>query len=167
MRDVKKWISLALAASLLLGAVPGLAETDDFSSGLEARYVTPDRAFATEVRWWMAEGAHTDETLLEEIQAIYDAGFRGMELCEQVDPAVAETEYGYGSAQWDHDLKLVLNKALDLGMTVSLTSGTNWAPSLMLVPSITLFTAEKHTAGVHTTTSHLASFTSGIRSRTS
>ena len=127
MRDTRKWISLVLAGFLLLGAVPGLAETDDFSAGLEARYVTPDRAFATEVRWWMAEGAHTDETLLEEIQAIHDAGFRGMELCEQVDPAVSETEYGYGSVQWDHDLKLVLNKALDLGMTVSLTSGTNWA----------------------------------------
>ncbi len=75
----------------------------------------------------MAEGAHTDETLLEEVQAIYDAGFRGMELCEQVDTSVSDVDYGYGSDQWDHDLKLVLNRALDLGMTVSLTSGTNWA----------------------------------------
>jgi hypothetical protein len=75
----------------------------------------------------MAEGAHTDETLLEEVQAIYDAGFRGMELCEQVDTSVSDADYGYGSDQWDHDLKLVLDKALDLGMTVSLTSGTNWA----------------------------------------
>ncbi|MBQ8935843.1 MAG: hypothetical protein IJ049_05555, partial [Oscillospiraceae bacterium] len=74
-----------------------------------------------------AEGAHTDETLLEEIQTLYDAGFRGMELCEQVDPSVPEETFGYGSKQGDHDLKLVLNRALDLGMTVSLTSGTNWA----------------------------------------
>ncbi len=127
MRDVRRWVSLVLAVTLLLGAVPALAETDGFAAALEARYVQPAREYATEVRWWMAEGAHTDATLEEEVQAIHDAGFRGMELCEQVDPAVAETEYGYGSAQWFHDLKLVLNKALDLGMTVSLTSGTNWA----------------------------------------
>ena len=127
MRSVKKWISLLLAASLLLTVLPVLADTDEFAAALEGRYVSPSRENATEVRWWMAEGAHTVNTLEAEVQAIYDAGFRGMELCAQVDSAVSETEYGYGSPQWFHDLKLVLDKALDLGMTVSLTSGTNWA----------------------------------------
>ena len=122
-------LTALLLAAVLIVSCAGItaAEEDELVSRLEALYTAPDRAYATEVRWWMAEGAHTDETLLEEVQAIYDAGFRGMELCEQVDPAVADTDYGYGSDQWDHDLKLVLNKALDLGLTVSLTSGTNWA----------------------------------------
>ena len=127
MKFKSRMISVLLALALAVPGASAFAESDTLVSGLEARYINPGRSFGTEVRWWMAEGAHTDETLLEEIQAIYDAGFRGMELCEQVDPAVSETDYGYGSAQWDHDLKLVLNKALDLGMTVSLTSGTNWA----------------------------------------
>ena len=75
----------------------------------------------------MAEAGHTDETIRAEIQAMYDGGFRGVELCAQGEDEISETDYGYGSAQWDHDLKLAMNTALDLGMTVSLTSGTNWA----------------------------------------
>ncbi len=124
---LKRLTAALLALLLCAPCLPSLAEEDAFAARLAAMYAEPAIEYRTEVRWWMAEGAHTDETLLEEVQAIYDAGFRGMELCEQVDPAVAETQYGYGSGQWDHDLKLVLNRALDLGMTVSLTSGTNWA----------------------------------------
>ena len=45
-------------------------------------YTDPDIEYQTEVRWWMAEGHHSDATLEEEIQAMYDAGFRGVELCQ-------------------------------------------------------------------------------------
>ena len=75
----------------------------------------------------MAEGGHTDETLLEEVQAIYDAGFRGIELCQLNVSGMDETVWAYGSEQWNHDFHLVLNKALDLGMTVGITSGTHWS----------------------------------------
>ena len=127
MRDARKQLALLAAVILLTGIAGPAAAQDGFAAALEARFAQPEIGYRTEVRWWMAEGAHTDETLLEEVQTMYDAGFRGMELCEQVDGSVAEADYGYGSDQWDHDLKLVLNRALDLGMTVSLTSGTNWA----------------------------------------
>ncbi len=75
----------------------------------------------------MAEGYHTDETLKEQLQAMYDAGFRGVELCQLDDHDIDAKVYGYGTNQWDHDLKLILNSALDLGMTVSLTSGAGWS----------------------------------------
>ena len=101
--------------------------TAGFAADIESRYAKPSIEDRSEVRWWMAEGAHTDETLLEELHAMYDAGFRGLELCEQNDGTVDEKDYGYGSDQWDHDMRLVMNEALDLGMTVSLTSGTNWS----------------------------------------
>lgn len=128
MRLRKPFFCLLLSCLLLVRVWPCPASAqEDFASSLTARFEKPGLPYGTEVRWWMAEGAHTDETLLEEIQAMYDAGFRGMELCEQVDTSVSDGDYGYGSDQWDHDLKLVLNRALDLGMTVSLTSGTNWA----------------------------------------
>ncbi len=128
MKSPKQLICLLLSCLLAFSLVPHSALAQDgFAAALEAEFVKPGLPYGTEVRWWMAEGAHTDETLLEEVQAIYDAGFRGMELCEQVDTSVSDADYGYGSDQWDHDLKLVLDKALDLGMTVSLTSGTNWA----------------------------------------
>ena len=81
----------------------------------------------SEVRWWMAAGTHTDETIKEEIRAMHDAGFSGVELCQLADKTIQEEIYGYGSAQWENDVKLILNTALDLGMSVSLTSGAGWS----------------------------------------
>lgn len=81
----------------------------------------------TDVRWWMAAGMHTDETVLEELHAMHDAGFSGVELCQLADRTIDEHLYGYGGAQWEHDVKLILNTALDLGMSVSLTSGAGWS----------------------------------------
>ena len=105
------------------------AASSPFAQQLETRFVDPDRVFSTEVRWWLGMAAHANETLLEEIQALYDGGFRGVELCMQGDNAAPNEIYAYGSAEWSHKWKLMMNKLLDLGMTVSLTSGTNWSTS--------------------------------------
>ena len=55
-----------------------------------------------------------------------DAGFRGVELCQLDVGGLNETVWGLGTDQWNHDFQVVLNKALDLGMSVGITSGTNW-----------------------------------------
>jgi hypothetical protein len=72
---------------------------------------------------------HTNETILEAIHAMHAAGFGGVELCQLADRNVDEKLYGYGSKQWENDVKLILNTALDLGMSVSLTSGAGWSTS--------------------------------------
>lgn len=100
-----------------------------FAERLEDKYVDPDRVYSTDVRWWLGDASHTDETLLEEIQRLYDAGFRGVELCMQDDGVAADETYAYGSPMWEHKWNLMMNKLLDLGMSVYLTSGTNWATS--------------------------------------
>ena len=118
------------AGSLSVSAAPDAADMShsrEFAAELSDKYSSPGIEYRTEARWWMAEGAHTDETLEEEIQGLYDAGFRGIELCQLNVSGLDASVYGYGSEQWDHDFHLVLNKALDLGMTVGLTSGTNWS----------------------------------------
>lgn len=128
-------LALALSASLFAGnmsaaAAAGPGQTSPsrgFAEELSDKYTSPEIEYRTEARWWMAEGAHTDETLEEEVQGLYDAGFRGVELCQLNVSGLDASTYGYGSEQWDHDFHLVLNKALDLGMTVGLTSGTNWS----------------------------------------
>lgn len=116
----------AMGTNKAQAAVERLNERSDFYYELVDNYGKPEIEYRSEVRWWMAEGAHTDETLEEEVQAIYDAGFRGIELCQLNVSGLDASVYGYGSEQWNHDFRLVLNKALDLGMTVGLTSGTNW-----------------------------------------
>ncbi len=129
MKALQKIISVGLSVSLISSVLPmGLAAggSDSFAADLEARYVSPTIGERSEVRWWMAEGAHTDETLESEVQAMYDAGFRGLELAQLNETLIDASVYGYGSEQWNHDFHVVLNKALDLGMTVGITSGTNW-----------------------------------------
>lgn len=139
LRSRALWAATAVA---MIGgmATPAMASSDpqivmpdgaatSFAAGLEGRYIDPDRVFSSDVRWWLGEAAHTDETLLEEIQALYDAGFRGVELCMQTDAKADDTDYAYGSAMWEHKWNLMMNKLLDLGMAVYLTSGTNWQTS--------------------------------------
>ena len=116
---------LAMSTSILIGnfsTATAEGASSDFYNQLVNHYTAPDIDTRTEVRWWMAEGAHTDETLEEEVQAIYDAGFRGIELCQLDNGNINAGDYGYGSDQWNHDFHLVMNKALDLGMTLGLTS---------------------------------------------
>jgi len=93
---------------------------------LSERYKNVEIVNATEVRWWMAQGSHTDETIVSEIRAMHDAGFRGVELCQLADKDIDQSVYGYGSDQWTHDVKLIINTAIDLGMTVSINSGAGW-----------------------------------------
>lgn len=107
----------------------GSAGKSAFAQRLEREYVDPDRVYSTDVRWWLGDASHTDETLLEQIQALYDGGFRGVELAMQNDSAAADADYAYGSAMWTHKWNLMMNKLLDLGMGVYLTSGTHWATS--------------------------------------
>ncbi|WP_204036461.1 glycosyl hydrolase [Micromonospora qiuiae] len=118
-------------AAGLPAAVSAAAATNSaaFAQYLESKYIDPDRVFSTDVRWWLGDAAHTDETLLEQIQALYDGGFRGVELCMQNDSVASDADYAYGSAMWAHKWSLMMNKLLDLGMSVYLTSGTNWATS--------------------------------------
>jgi hypothetical protein len=119
----------AVPESSVAARPTGATATSAFAQHLESTYVDPHRVFSTDVRWWLGEAAHTDETLLEEIQALYDGGFRGVELAMQNDNAAPDEDYAYGSAMWAHKWKLMMNKLLDLGMGVYLTSGTHWATS--------------------------------------
>ena len=100
-----------------------------FAQSLESKYVDPDRIYSADVRWWLGQASNTDEVLLEQIQHLYDGGFRGVELCMQNDSGAPAALYAYGSAMWTHKWNLMMNKLLDLGMSVYLTSGTNWSTS--------------------------------------
>ncbi|MPV50908.1 LPXTG cell wall anchor domain-containing protein [Pseudactinotalea sp. HY160] len=138
------WLPAGALALSMVAALPATADdvasdvglppaadpaVSAFAQQLEDDYIDPDRVYSTDVRWWLGDASHTDETLLEEIQALYDGGFRGVELCMQNDSAASDQVYGYGTEMWAHKWNLMMNKLLDLGMGVYLTSGTNWSTS--------------------------------------
>ncbi|MBR1812324.1 MAG: hypothetical protein IJ773_00720 [Lachnospiraceae bacterium] len=130
---IKRTLSLALCAALTVGGL-GLAagaeeEKTDFQAALVEQFADPDRSFQSDMRWWLPEASLTDEVLLEEVQLLYDAGFHGVELCMQSDNNSPDDVYAYGSEMWSHKWRLIMNALLDHGMSVSLTSGTNWSTS--------------------------------------
>lgn len=128
-------LGMTLTSSSIMSAMPVMASNAEtaaetsFKESLEAKYVDPDRSYNSYVRWWLGDASNTDEVILNEIQAMYDGGFHGAELCMQDDSEADDATYAYGSEMWAHKWKLMMNKFLDLGMSVSLTSGTNWATS--------------------------------------
>ena len=88
-----------------------------------------------EVRWWLAEGLHTDETLRTEIEAAHRLGFGGMEFLAMDEGNVDHARYGWGSEEWVHDSAVVVAETTKRGMAVSFTSGTNWSNANL--PTIT------------------------------
>jgi hypothetical protein len=87
----------------------------------------PAIEFRPEVRWWLAEGLHTDETLIREIDTAHRLGFGGMEFLAMDEEKVDHARYGWGSEEWVHDSQVVVEQTTRRGMSVSFTSGTNWS----------------------------------------
>jgi hypothetical protein len=72
---------------------------DDLASLVAA----PGIEHRPELRWWLAEGLHTDETLRYEIDTAHRLGFGGMEFLAMDEAAVDHSRYGWGSEEWVHD----------------------------------------------------------------
>lgn len=87
----------------------------------------PEKEYRPGVRWWLAEGFHTDETLRKEMQQLDDMGMGSIEFLAMDEHGIDETVYGWGSEEWVHDSHLLVEEAANRGMGVSMTSGTNWA----------------------------------------
>lgn len=91
------------------------------------QFQKPDIQYRPDIRWWLAEGFHTDKTLKEEIESLHTAGFGGVEFLAMQEPGADSSLYGWGSEEWVHDSHTVVAETTRRGMSVSMTSGTNWA----------------------------------------
>ncbi|GAA4179329.1 glycosyl hydrolase [Gryllotalpicola koreensis] len=100
--------------------MPGL---DDHRSALR----NPPIEYRPELRWWLAEGLHTDATLRAEIAAAHRLGFGGMEFLAMDEGHLDHRRYGWGSEEWVHDSGIVVEETTARGMSFSFTSGTNWS----------------------------------------
>ncbi|RKR75972.1 glycosyl hydrolase [Frondihabitans australicus] len=95
----------------------------------------PPIEFRPEVRWWLAEGLHTDATLRDEIDTAHRLGFGGMEFLAMDEQAIDHSRYGWGAEEWVHDSQIVVEETTKRDMAVSFTSGTNWSNANL--PNIT------------------------------
>ena len=87
----------------------------------------PGMEYRPEVRWWLAEGFHTDETLKNDIKMIAEAGFGAAEFLAMDEEGADSAHYGWGSEEWVHDTHTVIQEATERGLGASFTSGTNWS----------------------------------------
>ena len=127
---MRKLIALMLAAVFCLGLVPAVfAENPgDFAALTEAAFAEPEMRCRPYARWWLAEGSHTDETLIESIHELYDAGYGGVEFVTLDESRYLDNAtYAWGSPEWIHDTHVIIEECRKLGMSVSMTSGTHWA----------------------------------------
>lgn len=95
----------------------------------------PAIEYRPELRWWLAEGLHSDATLRREIADAHRLGFGGMEFLAMDEGAIDHARYGWGSEEWVHDSQVVVEETTRRGMSVSFTSGTNWSNANL--PTIT------------------------------
>lgn len=120
---------LALSAQVAVGAVhaseppPSEADTSDVTA---VHLQHPLTEYKPEVRWWLAMGAHTDETIKESVQHIAESGFGGIEFAMLDAPGVDAKSFSYGSEEWLHDVKLIISESTKYGLGASFTSGTHW-----------------------------------------
>ena len=97
--------------------------------------IAEDAAAKPEIRWWLAGGSHTDETLLASLEDIRSMGFGGIEMLTMAEEAMDRSVYGWDSPSWYQSTKLLLEKCTEYSMAFSFTSGPNWQPA---VPGISL-----------------------------
>ncbi|MCD8022373.1 MAG: twin-arginine translocation signal domain-containing protein [Lachnospiraceae bacterium] len=131
--------SLAFA-SMFYGAGQGKALAAEnaaadggFAAAMEAKFATDalpmqDRP---QVRWWLDEAYHTDETLQEAVQNLYGQGIGGVELLCLNDSSLDNSLYGWGTEEWQHDLQVVAEVFGKLGMSVCFAAGRDWQPSFL------------------------------------
>lgn len=87
----------------------------------------PGKEYRPDVRWWLAEGMHTDATLKNEMEMLDSMGMGAIEFLAMDDPGADSKVYGWGSEEWVHDTHTLVEEATKRGMGVSMTSGTNWS----------------------------------------
>lgn len=91
------------------------------------KFKNPTSEYAVDVRWWLSEGFHTDETLKHDLDMLKESGFGAIEFLAMDDPGADNALYGWGSEEWIHDSQLLFEESTKRGMGVSTTCSTNWS----------------------------------------
>lgn len=121
-----KRILSTLCLVSVLTTIPAFAQTE-FAKTLRDAVASPEPIYRPEVRWWLAEGLHTDETLRKNVEEIANSGFGAFEFLAMPERSAPDNIYGWGSDEWTADTRLLIREATKRGLGFSLTSGTHWA----------------------------------------
>ncbi|TCC50406.1 twin-arginine translocation signal domain-containing protein [Kribbella pittospori] len=150
-RDFLK-VSGGVGAALALSGWVGADSAEATSTNVADRFIAAQHALLDDpagkyrpaTRWWLAEGLHTDATIMNDMKTLHEIGIGGVEIVCMPEPNldsnlsdtvfVSNTTgktpqqiYSWGSDEWKNDTKLIIQQANRYGMSFSMTSGTHWA----------------------------------------
>ena len=114
-KQIRKFFAATLCFSLCMAfegpSVLVSAAENDFAASTEAKFSNPEMKYRPYARWWLAEGSHTDETLIESIHELYDDGYGGIEFVTLDESAcLDDATYAWGSDEWIHDSQLIISE---------------------------------------------------------
>lgn len=133
---LRKLLAFTLSQCMLVSALASgvstataaQGKTDSFSMKVEKLLDDPVMNQRVGARWWLAEGSHTNETLTESIDELYECGFGSVEVVTLDESAhLDNATYAWGSKEWVEDTQLIVDECTKRNMGVSFTSGTNWS----------------------------------------
>ncbi|MDO4276872.1 MAG: hypothetical protein Q4D16_24700 [Eubacteriales bacterium] len=131
-KTVTKAAAHAVTICMLAGAPAAVqAEVKENESGLENRFMSVKMEDRPQVRWWLDQAYHTDETLIQSVNELYEQGYGGIELLCLNDSSIDNSLYGWGSEEWKHDLLVIVEECGKLGMSVSFAAGPDWQPTFL------------------------------------
>ena len=104
---MKKWLkrsigcvlAVSVFATLLTGWPAQAAQEDPFLAMLHEQLDEPEMENSIEARWWLAEGTHTDQTLKEGVQSLFEAGYGAIEFVTLNETGVDHKRYAWGSEE--------------------------------------------------------------------
>ena len=99
----------------------------EFVRRMHEMYDSIETEYKPDLRWWLAEGLNTDETLKKNVEQIAKAGFGATEFLAMPEPGADSSVYGWGSEEWTSDTRLIVEEDTKRGLGFSLTSGAHWA----------------------------------------
>jgi len=123
----------ALAIFGVLGSTNAVFGSDTFLETMNSRFSTENLPVEDrpQVRWWLDQGYHTDETLRKSVQTLYELGYGGMEILCLSNNTTENSIYGWGTEEWRHDLAVLVETAGKLGMNVDFAAGPDWQPTFL------------------------------------
>jgi hypothetical protein len=92
-------------------------------------FARADSSSGAMFRWWWPGAAVEERELVREIDAIADAGYKGVEIADVMDGveyAVDPDKYGYGTERWNRAVEIALEAADRRDLQVDLTLGARW-----------------------------------------
>ncbi len=129
-------------AALVVVAAPAAPAADrrdgsvTWNDAFTGRFVRADPSAGAMFRYWLPGGTVDEAQVVREIEAIADAGYKGVEIAhvmDGVDYPVDPDLYGYGTERWNRAVRVALEAADRRGLQVDLTLGSRWP---MAVPGL-------------------------------